>query len=128
MLGERGGLNKKGSVLENGGERLNHLNTRLLCYSDPHCMLNFVSEKLPVPQKDVKEKFLPQNHSTPKIVQNLSIQKVVPKNGESKTGDQVKRQKKVQQSEKMTKKLLKKMTTSSKELLSLKLLANCLRS
>ena len=107
MLGERGGLNKKGSVLENGGERLNHLNTGLLRYSDPHCMLNFVSEKLPVPQKDGEKKFLPQNHSRrPKIVENLSIHKVVPKNGESKTGDQVKRQKKVQQSEKMTKKIV----------------------
>ena len=36
----------------------------------------------------------------------MSIPKVVPKNGESKTGDQVKRQKKVQQSEKMTKKIV----------------------
>ena len=69
-------------------------------------MLNSVSEKLTVPQKDVKKKFLPQNHSTPKIVQNLSIQKVVPKNGKSKTGDKIKRQKKVEQSEKMTKKFV----------------------
>ena len=69
-------------------------------------MLNFVSEKLAVPQKDGEKKFLPQNHSRPKIVENLSIHKVVPKNGKSKTGDKIKRQKKVQQSEKMTKKIV----------------------
>ena len=49
---------------------------------------------------------MPQNHSRPKIVQNLSIQKVVTKNGKSKTGDKIKRQKKVEQSEKMTKKFV----------------------